>query len=69
MQEMEEQGWIRQFIIESERAGEFAEVYEELGEEVRVEPVTPDLLQTEECTTCLMAECERFVVIYTRTKK
>jgi hypothetical protein len=65
----EEQGWIRQFIIEAERAAEFAEMYEELEEEVRVEPVTPDLFLTEECTTCLMAECDKYVVIYTRTKK
>ncbi|NIM95750.1 MAG: hypothetical protein GTO18_18775 [Anaerolineales bacterium] len=69
MQEKEEQGWTRQFIIETERAGEFAEVYEELGEEVCVEPVTPDHLLTEECSTCLMAECDKYVVIYTRTKK
>lgn len=67
---MEEgQEWIRQFIIEVERATEFVEIYEELEEEVRVEPVTPDLLFSDECTTCLMAECDKFVVIYTRTKK
>jgi hypothetical protein len=66
---VEEQGWIRQFIIESERAAEFAEIYEELGKEARVEPATPDLLLTEECTTCLMAECHKYVTIYTRTKK
>jgi hypothetical protein len=69
MQKMEEQGWIRQFIIETERAGEFAEMYQELGEEVRVELLTPELLPAEECTICLMAECDKYVVIYTRANQ
>lgn len=65
----EERGWIRQFIIEAQRAAEFAEIYEDLGEEVQVKPLTPDLLRNEECTTCLMTECDKYVIIYTRMKK
>ena len=67
-QELEAQGWIRQFTVEVERADEYAELYESLGNEVRVEPVTPDLQVAEECATCLLAACDRYVVIYTRPR-
>jgi hypothetical protein len=65
-QELEAQGWARQFTIEVERAEEYVELYESLGNEVRVEPVTPDLLISEECTTCILAAREKYRVIYTR---
>lgn len=67
-QELGAQGWIRQFTVEAERAGEYVELYESLGDEVRVEPVTPDLMVAEECATCLLATCDRYVVIYTRPR-
>jgi hypothetical protein len=63
---LEAQGWIRQFTIEAERADEYVELYESLGNEVRVEPVTPDLLVSEGCAACIMAARERYRVIYTR---
>ena len=65
-QELEAQGWVRQFTVETERADEYVELYESLGNEVRAEPVTPDLQVAEECATCLLAACDRYVVIYTR---
>ena len=65
-QELEAQGWTRQFTIEAGRADEYVELYEEMGNEVRVEPVTPDLMVAEECATCLLAACDRYVIIYTR---
>ena len=65
-QKLEAQGWIRQFTVEAERAEEYVQLYESLGNEVRVEPVTPALQMTEECSTCLLAACNRYVVIYTR---
>lgn len=64
--DLEAQGWIRQFTIEAERADEYVELYESLGNEVRVEPVTPDLLVSEECTACILAAREKYRVIYTR---
>jgi hypothetical protein len=64
--ELETQGWTRQFTIEVERADEYVELYESLGNEVRVEPVTPDLLVSEECTACILAARERYRIIYTR---
>lgn len=62
-------GWTRQFTVEVERADEYVELYEEMGNEVRVEPVTPDLQETEECATCFLAACDRYVVIYTRPRE
>ena len=63
---LEAEGWVQRFTIEAERADEYVELYQSLGEEVRVEPVTSDLLEAEECATCLLAACDKYVVIYTR---
>lgn len=68
-QGLEAQGWVRQFDIEAQRADEYVEVYEAMGYEVRVEPMTPDLMVNEECATCLLAECDKYVIIYTRQKE
>jgi len=68
-QELETQGWIRQFTIEAERADEYIELYKSMGHEVRVEPVTPDLMADEECATCLLAACDEYVIIYTRSEE
>ncbi|MCP4525231.1 MAG: hypothetical protein GY833_04865 [Aestuariibacter sp.] len=68
-QELKEQGWTRQFTIESGRADEYVELYEEMGHEVRVEAVTPALMAAEECATCLLAACDKYVIIYTRFEK
>ena len=64
--ELKAQGWTRQFTIEAERADEYVELYEALGNEVRVEPLTPDLLVAEECAACILAARDRYKVIYTR---
>ena len=61
-------GWKAQFTIESERAQEYIELYESLGNEVRIEPLEPARLQDDECSTCLMEDCDRYTVIYTRPK-
>ncbi|MGD1995231.1 MAG: hypothetical protein PVH62_00510 [Anaerolineae bacterium] len=67
-QELEAQGWTRQFTIEAERADEYVELYESLGDEVRVESVMPGPTIAEECAACLLAACDRYVVIYTRPR-
>lgn len=65
-QELEAQGWVRRFTVEAERADEYVELYQSLGDEVRVEPVTPELLAVEECADCLLAASDKYIVIYTR---
>lgn len=68
-QNLDVQGWTRQFTVEVERADEYVELFEELGEEVRVVSVTPDLMVAEECATCLLATCDRYVIIYTQSRE
>ena len=68
-QDLEAQGWVQKFIVESERVVEYADLYESLSNEVRVEPMMPDLMVADECATCLLATCERYVVIYTRPRE
>ena len=58
-QGLEAQGWIRQFDIEAERLDEYVEVYESMGDEVRVVPMKPELIAKDECATCLLANCHR----------
>ena len=64
--ELEERGWIRQFMIDPDRALEYIDLYEEIGQEVRVEQATPELMMKEEFTTCEVHACEAYVIIYTR---
>ena len=68
VRELEAPGWTRQFTTEVERANEYVELYESLGNEVRLEPVTPELLVAEECAACILAARDRYRVIYTRPK-
>ena len=64
----EAQGWLRRFTIETARVDEYIELYESLGEEVRVEPVAPELMAADDCATCLLAAGDRFRIIYTRPR-
>lgn len=66
LSDLEKQGWIRQFTVEIERVDEYVELYQSLGNEVRIEALSPELMDEEACATCLLAACERYVVIYTR---
>ena len=66
--ELEAQGWTRQFTTEVERADEYVELYESLGNDVRLEPLTPELLAAEDCATCILAARDRYRVIYTRPR-
>ena len=66
-QELENEGWTRQFTTDEPRLSEAVEEYKELGFEVLMEPI--DSSETGgECTSCLMADCDHYKVIYTRRK-
>jgi hypothetical protein len=66
-QELEKEGWVKQFTADEPRLSEAVEEYRELGFEVHLEPLDP-LEMAGECTSCLMASCDRYQVIYTRRK-
>jgi hypothetical protein len=66
-QELEKEGWAKQFTADEPRLSEAVEEYRELGFEVHLEPLDP-LEMAGECTSCLMASCDRYKVIYTRRR-
>ncbi|MFW9991083.1 MAG: hypothetical protein ACFFD4_03400 [Candidatus Odinarchaeota archaeon] len=63
---MDEKEWTRRFTVEKHRAAEYVEVYEMLGEEVKVESCVPD--EKEACQVCFAKECDNYVTIFTRLK-
>ena len=66
-QELENEGWTRLFTTDEPRLSEAVEEYKELGFEVLMEPIDSSEAGGE-CTNCLMADCGRYKVIYTRRK-
>jgi hypothetical protein len=66
---LEAEGWVRQFTVDVQRVDEYVELYQSLGDEVWVETMSPELVEKDECATCLLAECDKYVVIYTRQQE
>ena len=61
-------GWVRKNIIDEPRLAELKDTYESMGMEVRVEPVTPEIL-AQECDSCLINTPAKFFVLYVRESK
>jgi len=66
--ELEREGWVRQFTADEPRLSEAVELYDSLGYEVHLEPVTPSELM-EECQPCFEVDSNRYKTIYTRPKR
>ncbi len=67
--QLQDEGWTRRFTALGRRLNEVAELYSELGFEVRLEPVDLDLEETmsaESCKGCFVTMQAR--TIYTRPK-
>jgi hypothetical protein len=64
--ELEAEGWERKTVTDKPRLPELVELYESLGFEVHVEPFTPG---SEDCSTCMAAEPDRYKVLYVRLRK
>jgi len=64
-QELKKEGWEKRFTIDEPRLSEMVEQYKELGFEVLLEPVD---FSSEECTSCMTADSQRYKTIYTRSK-
>ncbi len=62
--ELVAQGWQRRFIGDARMAKESAETYQDLGFEVRLEPIDADNLK-DECGGCKIA-FQAFKAVYTR---
>ena len=61
-------GWERRTTIDEPRLSELVQLYEELGFEVLLRPVSREDLG-QECGTCYLAQPERFRTIYTRSQR
>jgi hypothetical protein len=66
-EELEKDGWTRQFMAGEPRLSDAVMDYEEMGFEVRLEPVDPHEM-IGECSSCLGAAGDRYRVIYTRPR-
>lgn len=66
--ELESQGWVKQFTADEPRLTEAVEEYQELGFEVHLEPLDPLQMPEGECSSCLLANGDRYKIIYTRRK-
>ena len=61
-------GWERMTTIDEPRLSELVELYEELGMDVLLRPVSAEELG-QECAECVLAEPERYRTIYTRRRR
>lgn len=64
-------GWERKTITDEPRLTELVELYESIGFEVHLEPLSNELLKLigEECKSCYIDNWERYKVIFTRKSK
>ena len=58
-------GWTKQFNTDEPRLSEAVEMYEQMGLEVRLEPVVLDP-DSEACQVCFEQDCHRYQTIWTR---
>lgn len=65
-EELTRQGWARQVTYDEPRLSEMAEIYQNIGLEVHLEPFHPE--EEPGCTGCMAAMPERYKTIYTRQK-
>lgn len=62
------EGWERRFMVGPDRLDESMQIYQELGFEIRQEPVRPVEFH-EICQDCQTLACDDYVTIYTRKKE
>ena len=62
-----QQGWQRQNTLDEPRLSEVADMYREIGFDVRIEPFDPD--KESGCTECMKASPEQYKTICTRKIK
>ena len=60
-------GWTKQFNTDEPRLSEAVEMYEQMGLEVRLEPVMLDP-DSEACQVCFEQDCHRYQTIWTTPK-
>ena len=66
-EELRNQGWTRQFVMDEPRLSEAVRLYQELGYEVRLEQASFEEIN-QMCKNCLDADCSKYMTIYIRKK-
>ncbi len=61
------EGWVRRHMTDAARAAESAELYSDMGFEVKLRPLTPQDLGPK-CQACAASICGSYVMVYTRRK-
>ena len=61
------EGWERRSILDEPRLSEVVQLYKDLGLEVKVVDLTPEMV-AEGCDTCLVGGLERYKVVYIKGK-
>jgi hypothetical protein len=62
-----EEGWERRSILDEPRLSEVVQLYRDMGLEVKVVDLTPEMIE-EGCDTCLVGGLENYKVVYTKGK-
>lgn len=63
---LEKEGWERRSILDEPRLSEVVGMYEEMGLEVLVIEMTPDL--ADGCEECIAGKQEKLSLVYTRSR-
>lgn len=61
------EGWIRRFLVGPDRQVEVIELYESLGNEVRLEKLQPETF-AKNCGDCPVEVCRSHLLLYTRPR-
>ncbi len=61
-------GWERRFATNPDQMEDTVRLYNELGYEVRSEPISPSELSAA-CGDCRLVTCQTYVTIYTRKQQ
>lgn len=80
LEELEKEGWVKQFVANEPRLSEAVSLYEELGFEVRLEPLpagqecrsctgAENLKEQGECRVCFEGFEDQYRIIFTRRRK
>ena len=67
-EELIRDGWTKQSTNDEPRLSELVAMYESLGYEVHLEPLTEDS-SGETCQSCLLVDADRYQTIYTRSRQ
>jgi hypothetical protein len=65
-EELARQGWVKQTTYDEPRLSEIAEIYDEMGFEVLIEPFAPG--DEPGCSVCMKHQPDRYKTIYTRKR-